>query len=75
MVPHILRWKVNPQKGETDFEGWFIYFNDTDIIFLQFLLIKKWNKLRALNEEIGIVKDKLGPFRDQKKSINWNLTS
>lgn len=66
MVPRSLRWEVNPQKGETDLEGWFIYFNDTGIQFLVFLLGKKRDKLKTLNGEISLVKDKLLPYKDQE---------
>lgn len=28
MVPRSLRWEVSPQKGETDFQDWFQFFNE-----------------------------------------------
>lgn len=63
MVPRSLRWEVSPQKGETDLEGWFVYVNDIGIQFLQFLLGKKHNKLKTLNDEICSVRDKLSPLK------------
>lgn len=46
-------------------EGWFTYFNATGVSFLQFLLAKKHDKLKSLNDEIIAVKNKLGPFKEQ----------
>lgn len=66
MVPRSLRWEVNPQKGEVDLEGWFIYFNDTGVKFLVFLLGKKRDKLKYLNDEVALVRDKLLQFKDQE---------
>lgn len=66
MVPHSLRWEVSPQKGETDLEGWFVYFNDIGVSFLQFLIAKKQLKLKTLNKEIILVKKRLILFKDQE---------
>lgn len=63
MVPRSSRWEVNPQKDESDLEGWFVYFNKTGVQFLQFLLGKKHNKLKSPNEEITLIKNKLGPYK------------
>lgn len=65
MVPRSLRWEVPPQKGDNDLEGWFTYFNATGVSFLQFLLAKKHDKPKSLNDEIISVKNKLGPFKEQ----------
>lgn len=66
MVPRSLRWEVSPQKGETDLEGWFTYFNDKGISFLQFLLGKKHDKLKSPNNEVGLVREKLSSLRDHE---------
>lgn len=64
MVPRSHRWDVAPQKGETELEGWFKYFNQAGVSFLQFLVERKTMKLAKLDEEIKSIKDKLLPHKD-----------
>lgn len=74
MVPRSLRWEVSPQKGETDFQDWFQFFNEAGGKLLQFLIKKKNDKLARLDGEIKIIKEKLSPFKDseeyKEKSMN-----
>lgn len=59
MVPRSLRWEVCPQKGETDLEGWYKYFNEAGLGFLKFLGERKAIKLKRLDDEIKLIKEKL----------------
>lgn len=74
MVPRSLRWEVPPQKGDTDLEEWFKYFNLAGVSFLQFLIKRKVGKLARLDEEIKGIKTKLDPSREgedyKDKSLN-----
>lgn len=55
MVPRSLRWEVTPQSE---------YFNKAGLSLLQFLLVKKKQQLLKLDEEIGALKEKLVPFKN-----------
>lgn len=59
MVPRSLRWEVSPQKGETELQDWFKYFNEAGVKFLEFLIQKKNGKLDRLDVEIKLIKEKL----------------
>lgn len=64
MVPRSLRWEVCPQKGETELEEWFRYFNNAGTDFLQFLVTRKKDKLTRLDLEIKTLKDSLLPYKN-----------
>lgn len=64
MVPRSLRWEVPPQKGDSDLEDWFKYFNLAGVSFLRFLVERKAIKLARLDEEIKTIKVKLDPFKE-----------
>lgn len=67
MVPRSLRWEVCPQKGETELEEWFRYFNGAGIDFLQFLISRKKDKLTRLDLEIKTPKDSFLPYKDSEE--------
>lgn len=64
MVPRSLRWEISPQKGETELEEWFKYFNQAGLSLLQFLIDRKSAKLAKIDIEIKAIKEKLGPNKD-----------
>lgn len=67
MVPRSLRWEVSPQKGETDLQDWFRYFNEAGGKFLEFLIKKKNDKLARLDIEIKAIKERLSPFNESEE--------
>lgn len=64
MVPRSFRWDVAPQKGDTDLEEWFEYFNQAGVSFLCFLVERKATKLVKLDDEIKLIKEKLNPIKE-----------
>lgn len=64
MVPRSLRWQISPQRGETELEEWFKYFNQAGLSLLQFLIDIKTAKLTKIDTEIKVIKDKLSTNRD-----------
>ena len=67
MVPRSLRWDIAPQKGDTDLEGWFKHFNDSGLNLLKFLGDRKTIKLKRLDDEIILIKEKLTPFMSSEE--------
>ena len=70
MVPRSLRWELAPHKGDNDLEGWYKYFNDSGLSLLKFLGERKTTKLKRLDEEIKLIKEKLTPFMPSEEYSN-----
>lgn len=71
MVP----WEIIPQKGESELQEWFQYFNEAGVKFLEFLVQRKKCKLTRLDTEIKSIKDKLSPHinSEEYKEQSTNL--
>lgn len=74
IFPRSLRWEVRPQKGESELEEWFRYFNEAGVNFLRFLVARKKSKLTRLDGEIKALKDSLSPYKEveeyKERTIN-----
>lgn len=69
MVPRSLRWKVNPQKEDSEIAEWYKYFNKAGVNFLKFLIAKKSRKLSSLDSEIILIRNKLLPFKNESEYV------
>lgn len=70
MVPRSLHWEVNPNKGESELESWFKYFNEAGLKFLSFLTYRKKAKLFFLDKEIKEIKEKVALFKNDARYIS-----
>lgn len=57
-----------PQKGNTELEEWYNYFNKTGVSF-RFLVDRKFKKLVKIDEVIKTIKDKLSPTKDSDEYL------